>query len=268
VAHERVTIVNKGGVIVRIPDPNDASSNLVLVLNVNSQTRQDVLAKLSRTQVGVSYQNATLGDVLLDLTKQAGKFDPDGTRISFVYSGSLPDNVAATEPTAIHINLTLNTRSLAQILDAICAASDYPINYSIGTDAVQFRPIDPAPAKYEMRAFKIDPNLFYSQLLQNVNLSNIPPVGPDGSIAGTTRDVNFLARKFFQNAGVNWSPPKTLFFNDRRGLLDVYATPQDLEVVERSLGVLCELPPQIHIKARFIEVPTTKQPWQICWRRV
>jgi general secretion pathway protein D len=49
-------------------------------------------------------------------------------------------------------------------------------------------------------------------------------------------------------------PPKTVFFNDRLGVLFVYATPQDLDIIERAIQVLDEVPPQVHIKARFIDV--------------
>jgi len=65
-----------------------------------------------------------------------------------------------------------------------------------------------------------------------------------------------LARAFFTTLGVNLiNPPgKSVFFNDRLGLLFVKATESDLETIERALQILNQVPPQVHIKARFIEV--------------
>ncbi len=69
-----------------------------------------------------------------------------------------------------------------------------------------------------------------------------------------TRDVSGLAKQFFSSLGVNLDAPKTVFFNDRLGVLFVYATPQDLDIIERAMQVLDQVPPQVHIKARFIDV--------------
>jgi type II secretory pathway component GspD/PulD (secretin) len=69
-------------------------------------------------------------------------------------------------------------------------------------------------------------------------------------------DVSLAARNFFTTLGVNLqSPPgKSVFFNDRLGLLFVKATEDDLDTIERAIQALDQLPPQIHIKSRFIEV--------------
>jgi len=68
-----------------------------------------------------------------------------------------------------------------------------------------------------------------------------------------------LARQFFTYLGVNLLFPagKSVFFNDRLGVLFVKATESDLDTIERALQVLNQVPPQVHIKARFIEVDQT-----------
>lgn len=68
-----------------------------------------------------------------------------------------------------------------------------------------------------------------------------------------------LARAFFTTLGVNLlNPPgKSVFFNERLGYLFVKATESDLDTIERALQVLNQVPPQVHIKARFIEVQQT-----------
>ncbi|HEX9047815.1 MAG TPA: hypothetical protein VF988_12380 [Verrucomicrobiae bacterium] len=65
-----------------------------------------------------------------------------------------------------------------------------------------------------------------------------------------------LAAAFFNQLGVNLAQPrgKSVFFNDRLGVLFVKATEDDLDTIERALQVLNQVPPQVHIKARFIEV--------------
>jgi len=67
-------------------------------------------------------------------------------------------------------------------------------------------------------------------------------------------DVSVAARNFFITLGVNLSPPKSIFFNDRLGVLFVRATEEDLETIENAVQTLNEVAPQVHIKSRFIEV--------------
>ncbi len=69
-----------------------------------------------------------------------------------------------------------------------------------------------------------------------------------------TVSVSVAAREFFTALGVNLNPPKSVFFNDRLGVLFVHATAQDLDTIEKAIQVLNMTPPQVHIKSRFIEV--------------
>jgi type II secretory pathway component GspD/PulD (secretin) len=72
--------------------------------------------------------------------------------------------------------------------------------------------------------------------------------------------VSIAARTFFSTLGVNLDPTtpggvgKNVFFNDRLGVLFVRATSQDLDTIEKAIQVLNMTAPQVHIKARFIEV--------------
>ena len=71
----------------------------------------------------------------------------------------------------------------------------------------------------------------------------------------STSDVSVAVKAFFTALGVDLSSPtKAVFFNDRLGLLFVKATEQDLDTIERAIQVLNQVAPQIHIKARFIDV--------------
>ena len=92
----------------------------------------------------------------------------------------------------------------------------------------------------------------------------VPPTsgGAGGGLKYITRldltaDVSMAARQFFTTLGVNLLYPKSVFFNDRLGLLVVRATEQDLDTIEQALQALNRVAPQVHIKARFIEVSQT-----------
>jgi type II secretory pathway component GspD/PulD (secretin) len=49
-------------------------------------------------------------------------------------------------------------------------------------------------------------------------------------------------------------PPKHVFFNDREGTLMVYATTEDLDIVEAAIQTLNIAPPQVNIRVKFVEV--------------
>jgi type II secretory pathway component GspD/PulD (secretin)/tetratricopeptide (TPR) repeat protein len=63
-----------------------------------------------------------------------------------------------------------------------------------------------------------------------------------------------LARQFFITAGVDLALPKSVFFNDRSGMLMVRATLQDLDTIEQAIEVLNMAPPQVTIEAKIIEI--------------
>ena len=117
----------------------------------------------------------------------------------------------------------------------------------------------------ETRTFKVDPITFYSGL-QSAGAQNFGPANSsvgdhDGggstivTITDKAENISLAAKQFFTKLGLNLDPPKSVFFNDRLGVLFVRATEQDLDTVEQAIQVLNMTPPQIHIKTRFIEVP-------------
>ena len=73
----------------------------------------------------------------------------------------------------------------------------------------------------------------------------------------TTNDMagaQGIARQFFLTMGIDLNPPKSIFFNDREGSIVVRATLQDLDTIETAVQILNIPPPQINIKAKFVEV--------------
>jgi len=147
---------------------------------------------------------------------------------------------------ALISKLTLTDIRLADLLDAIVLAADHPIQYSIQDDGIVFSTRGSNSAPLETRTFKVDANVFLAALQKQTGLQT---------------NVAVAMRQLLSNVGVELSPPKSIFFNDRLGMLFVRATEQDLDAVEKAVMVLNYTPPQIHtppqthIKARFIEVP-------------
>ena len=83
--------------------------------------------------------------------------------------------------------------------------------------------------------------------------------GAGGGVAYLTQqtlvsDVTVIVQQFFQAAGVNLVAPKSVFFNERSGMLMVRATMQDLDIVEQAVQMLNMSPPQLTIEAKFAEV--------------
>jgi type II secretory pathway component GspD/PulD (secretin) len=63
-------------------------------------------------------------------------------------------------------------------------------------------------------------------------------------------------KELVANAGVDLSPPKyAALISERFGVLEVSATKKDLAIIQGVINDLHCPPPQIHIKARFLEVP-------------
>ena len=72
------------------------------------------------------------------------------------------------------------------------------------------------------------------------------------------QQVSMAAINYFKSLGVDLdpltAPGKALFFNDRQGMLVIRATLQDLDIIEVAIQVLNIVPPQVNIKAKFVEV--------------
>ena len=67
--------------------------------------------------------------------------------------------------------------------------------------------------------------------------------------------VSLAVQNFFSTMGVDLrTPPKSVFWNDRKGQLLVYATMDDLDKIEQVIQVLNVAPPQVNIKVKFTEI--------------
>jgi len=94
----------------------------------------------------------------------------------------------------------------------------------------------------ESRMFKVDPAAFIEGLKATGGT-------PD-------KDVSINARNFFAGIGVDLTAPgRSIAFDERLGMLTVKATAAEVDTIERTVQALNQTAPQIHLKARFIEMP-------------
>jgi type II secretory pathway component GspD/PulD (secretin) len=148
----------------------------------------------------------------------------------------------------IKIDPPLTNIRLADLLDAIVKVADAPVKYSIEDYCIVFSLRGRETTPLYIRTFKVDPNV----LLQNLHVAR-GPAGTNESAAVVTALRERLAKDGVELDPVK-NPGKALFYNDRQGMLLVRATLADLDLIEAEIAVMNTAPPQINIKAKFVEV--------------
>ena len=230
-------------------------------LNSSTSPRRAIVAKLNSIRFNISFDHLPLTEVVAKLNDEVKRFDPEKHGINFIIinknagskstgaidpTTSIP--VAALAPAeqvdigriSVNIVPALNDVRLADVLDAIVKVADRPIKYSIEDYGVVFseKGTNEPPPLY-VRIIKMDPSTI---------LDGLPKL----------EDMQSAIRDYFAKQGVNFEPPKSLFFNPRDDTLIVRATLEDLALVEIEVAALKDVkPPQILIEARFMEVPRT-----------
>jgi len=178
----------------------------------------------------------------------------------------------------IKIDPPLTNIRLADLLDAIVKVADAPVKYSIEDYCIVFSLRGRETTPLYIRTFKVDPNA----LLESLHVAKGPVEallepddsshsgglnfvrGPAGTIVRAPAGADWPApvvtalREWLAKAGVDLEPArnpgKALFYNDRQGLIIVRATLQDLDTIEQVIAGVNTPPPQINIKAKFVEV--------------
>jgi beta-lactamase regulating signal transducer with metallopeptidase domain len=183
-------------------------------------------------KIGIRFSTADYAD------GRQPRIDPN-TGLLSEGAGSKDVNI---DSVTVSFTSALTDVTLANVLDVIVMTANEPIEYAISDDGVVFAFRNGREAlRLYSRSFKVDAHVFPNALRNITGLE--------------TNDVAVTARNLFDKSGVEFKPPKSVFYNDRLGLLFVRATLPELDKVERILETLNCLQPQIHIKARFIELP-------------
>jgi type II secretory pathway component GspD/PulD (secretin) len=152
------------------------------------------------------------------------------------------------------------------VLEAIVKIADHPIKYSMSDEGIEFSSRTPETPELFTRSFRVDPNTFYTAL-QNVGVVTF---GTSSAVSSTNHngsrylpkpnqpaDIQAAVVNFFAAVGVNLTPPKSVFYGDRQGMLTVHATADDLDMIEAAVDTLNIAPPEVNLKVRFVEVSET-----------
>lgn len=174
--------------------------------------------------------------------------------------------------------------SLADVLDAVVRVADQPIHYTIEDYGVVFAQVSPAESRQlETRIFKVRSETFLKALdavgtfpLGHSNQTATDDRGGDSDaielpaahmsgdnfgFAGlprvtstyVTKSAQEKVRDFFRAAGVDVMPPNQIYFNERKGVLMVRATPRELDIIQQAIEVLTQPPPQITFELLLVE---------------
>ncbi len=234
--------------------------------------RQRIYTKLDTLRLAsAEFDGVPLSAVARTLMAESKRVDPAGVGLNFIVArDARPLDPVTRKPlhertgkqadtedvdqVEIRLAQPLTNVRLADVLDAIVRTADMPIKYSIEDYAVVFSLKRNEPPPLYTRIIKVDPNTFKSAL-QSVT---------GNRKTNDAQDTTNLLREFLRSINVEISPPKTIFWNDREGSLFVRSTLQDLDTIETAIMVLNLAPPQLHIKARFIEVSEQEEAafWQ------
>ena len=253
-------------------------------LNFTGSGRQRIVNQLNLIRLdSVAFDNVSLDNALITLANKAKVLDPEKNGITFLNSVPVGDT---------KIKLGPITASLGEVLDAMVMTADHPIKYVIADYGIIFSASATNAEPLIEGVFPVDTSTFIRNLesVPGSGGTNIPTVdftpgtgqirtalnqdGGEGvqSIVPKRRlrSLSQLVVDYFADLGIRLNMAgKTVFFNDRLGLLTVRATRADLDAIERAIDVLNQLPPMVHIKARFFaitgalgDMPTLTNHWE------
>ncbi len=251
-----------------------------------NQGRQAIMSKLNRLRLPeVKFDGMELGAVLRSLSMAVRRLDPDKAGINLLLMPVAPPPAAAptidpntglpgaapprgmpTDVSTVRINITqpLHDIRLADVLDAIVRTAEKPIQYAIEDYAVIFSAKATESVPLYTRQFKVDPNTFLAGLRKARSSPSVPlPGSQPGSVPspGVAAAIRQDVRDFFTASGLDFSPAtgKSVFFNERQGILIVRATLADLDTIESVMETLHTPPPQVNIQTKFAEVSASDE---------
>lgn len=155
----------------------------------------------------------------------------------------------------------LTNVALPDVLDAIVNGANQAIRYSLLDRSIVFSPF-PLPDDLNDELFDpISGTKVFTAPDNRGDLVHqtfsVETAKFSENVCEETGETNCITgfMRLAANAGVDLSPPKAVFLTRRIGALSVYATRQDLRIIEGIIAGLHCSPPLVHIKASFIEVP-------------
>jgi beta-lactamase regulating signal transducer with metallopeptidase domain len=217
---------NGGGFLIYAKDPNvSRKSNLVILINAKIITNfAQFQPRVEKNVQSISAQDFNQAKTLLrdgKLLYEMGKSDEAEIKLKSAIALE-PENA-----TAKYYLQLVSTQKL--------------------TSSAQTNFIADATANFHTRVFSVDKLVFSIGLEEKTGLK-----------IKNAADVSEALKIFSATMGVNWESPegKSVFYNNQQGTLFVKATEQDLNTLDEAIPKLeIGVRPQVHIKARFLEVP-------------
>ena len=218
--------------------------------------RRRIVSKLNSIQVdSLSLDGMELGEATAKLSALSKQQDPEKTGVNFLIVNTTT-NATETQHVLLNGAVVKKNIRLVDALDVIVRSANRPIKYSILDYGVAFSEEGPTePTPLFTRMFKVDPNTFIQGLEREVPQAFME----DGVAVKATNVTARLGRaiqELFSKQGVDFAAGngKSIFFKDRQGALLVRASLQDLDVIESVIASLNTAPPQVNIKAKFVEI--------------
>jgi len=206
----------------------------------------------------------------------SSQFEPKPST-NILHRGVTPGNNGQLDPTKVLVRgLTapLRNLTLAQLLDNVAEACDYPMRTVVRNGVVVFE-YKPSDSDFVQRKFTIKPNTFWQRLAthnsKTVGLASGVPTdfygkqsnggsgessgtgsggGGGGGVINNTQAAQQIL-SYLQSQGINAAQ---VFFNPSNGQLLVRAPLADLDLIEQAIEILNTSPEQLYIEAKFAEI--------------
>ncbi len=231
----------------------------------------------------VKFRDATITDVVQYLSDESRKLDPTGEGVNIVLgagvrSGEAPlaapaapaeaAPAAAAAPAAPAVageartvTLSLLKVPMIDVLNFVTSLAG--LKYRVEPSAVLIVRLDEPEAVMITKTYPITPGAFAritppgaagGQQQQQQRSGGEEFVRLGGARAeAATADV----RALFESAGVSFPTGSSIIYNERTSMLIVKNTPENIENLERVLPAFVDIPKQIEIEAKFVEISQT-----------
>ncbi|HWN94095.1 MAG TPA: M56 family metallopeptidase [Methylomirabilota bacterium] len=238
----------------RSPEISSGAATNTEHTSLEQQAVRDKLRQIRLPEFG-PIDNLPLSEVIRQISDEARRRDVEKTGINFFLTpqaGRRPEaEVVDINSVTIRVGMLLRQITLEQALRIVVEAAERPIQFSVEDYGVLITPILRDREPLLTRVFKVDPNT----LVQGLKATQIANGSRRSSRELSTTNLIPALTIFLNKAGIDLTlPGKSVFFNDRLGLLMVRATLEDLEAVEKALQLLNTGPQQLTIRVKAVEV--------------
>jgi beta-lactamase regulating signal transducer with metallopeptidase domain/type II secretory pathway component GspD/PulD (secretin) len=243
--------------------------------------RKEIIAALNRIHAdSADYEGLTLWDAVKKMCQTTISKDPGYSGINFFIKREAPAQTppqAGIDPsTGLPLSQTKDgdpgktvlkpTREqidvpLIAILDSI--ATNNSLQYTIEEYAVVFSFKDERAPMYT-RIYHVNSDAILKAVESYANAIVLNPKEPlSTNFSLGDYKLQMALREFLSHSGLDFSPTnpanigKSIFYKERKGILMVHSTSQDLDLIESVLGKLNPPRPYVQIKARFVEMDET-----------